>query len=166
MKRLVLIPVFLSLPLLGGCIAAVPKQPEMTQLQIRQMQTREYDAPRKIVMEAALAFLQDEGYIIKNADSDLGIIHATRDVELGARWSKFFAKAFNDDATWETNSVHEMSVNVRKFGETSKVRIISQVKVYDNKGAVSRVRQINEENFYRDIFSKIDKGVFLQKQDL
>ncbi|WP_462137998.1 hypothetical protein [Candidatus Mycalebacterium sp.] len=37
----------------------------MTQLQIRQMQTKEYEAPKEIVMEASLGFLQDEGYIIK-----------------------------------------------------------------------------------------------------
>jgi len=59
-----------------------------------------------------------------------------------------------------------VSVNVRSFGETSKVRVVSQVKTYNTEGGVSKVEQITEKQFYENVFSKIDKAVFLQNEGL
>jgi len=87
-KHLALIPVLFLALFLGSCVGGA-KKPQFTQLQIRQMQTRTYDAPRKIVMEAALGFLQDEGYIVKNADGNLGLIHATKEIDVESGWDAF-----------------------------------------------------------------------------
>lgn len=169
-KHLALILAFSLLPLVGGCVGAA-SQPKMTQLQIREMQTREYEAPKKVVIEASLGFLQDEGYIIKNANENLGIVHGTKEIDVESGWNKFFgglSKGLggDSDTAWDKNSVHEISVNVRNFGGKSKVRIISQVKTYDTKGAVSKVEQVTDEEFYKNVFSIIDKGIFLQKEGL
>ncbi|WP_462137997.1 hypothetical protein [Candidatus Mycalebacterium sp.] len=86
-------------------------------------------------------------------------------------WNKFFGAlgkgvGGGNDAVWDKNSVHEISVNIRGFGTKSKVRVISQVKIYDTKGGVSKVEQITDAEFYKNIFSIIDKGVFLHKEGL
>lgn len=167
MKQFQIAAVLLFPFVFASCAILPAPPPKMTQLQLRQMQTREYDASRQVVMEAAVAVLHDEGYIIKNADSNLGILRGSKDVDVESGWGKFFS-VFDDDGSqvWDKNSVHEISVNVQQFGKVSRVRIISQVKTYNNRGGVSRVYQVKSEDFYRDIFSKVDKGIFLRKENL
>ena len=165
--RYLLIAVFVvSALFFGSCAVFAPPPPKMTQLQLRQMQTREFDASRQMVMEAAIAVLHDEGYIIKNADGNLGILLGEKDVDVESGWGKFLSVFGDGTEVWDKNSVHEVSMNIQEFGKTSKVRVISQVKTYNNKGGVSRVYQVRSEDFYTDIFSKIDKGVFLRKEKL
>jgi len=36
----------------------------------------------------------------------------------------------------------------------------------DNKGGIREVKQIEEEKYYQDFFSKVDKGIFIQKEKL
>ena len=62
--------------LVYGC-AMTGVTPEKTQLQIREIQTRSYDTnDTKIVMKVLLNMLQDEGFIVRNADTDLGLLTA------------------------------------------------------------------------------------------
>ena len=47
---------------------AANQKPEMTQLQRRQLQTREYEAVEKTrILEVAVQVLQDDGFVISNA---------------------------------------------------------------------------------------------------
>ncbi len=67
--------------ILGGCVQ--PRAADVTgagsQLEIRQMQSRAYDTlDKKMTMRAAIATLQDLGFVIDTADIDLGTITATR----------------------------------------------------------------------------------------
>ncbi len=169
MKRFHSIAVLLLPLFFSACALVQSSEPKMTQLQLRQLQTREYDAPKQIVLEAAVAVLHDEGYIIKSADSGLGILLGTKDVNVEPGWAKVFSFFEDNDNSleqWDKTRIHEISINVQQFGKNSKVRIISQVKTYNNNDIVSDVHQVRSELFYTDIFSKIDKGVFLRKQDL
>ena len=74
------------------CIASLPacarkKQEEniitpMTQLEKRQFQTRTYDsADKALVMKAMLNVLQDEGFIVYNANPLLGFIYGVKDFD-------------------------------------------------------------------------------------
>ena len=63
--------------LVYGC-AMTGVTPDKTQLQIREIQTRSYDTnDTKIVMKVLLNMLQDEGFIVRNADTDLGLLTAS-----------------------------------------------------------------------------------------
>jgi hypothetical protein len=54
-----------------------------TQLEIREIQTRSYDTPdTKMVMKAVLNVLQDEGYNIKNAETELGLLTASKEIDI------------------------------------------------------------------------------------
>ena len=74
----------LTCTLVYGCASAtgvteVPK----TQLEIREYQTREYDTKDvKMVMKSLLNVLQDDGFIVKNASVDLGLISATKEINV------------------------------------------------------------------------------------
>ncbi len=56
------------------------KKPQLTQLQIRKMQPREWDdADKNKIMSVALAVLQDDGCVVQNANVDLGLLSAHKE---------------------------------------------------------------------------------------
>ncbi len=142
---------------------AVPKK---TQLQVRQFQTRTYDTKNtKMVMKALFNVLQDDGFIVKNAVVDLGLLTAEKEVDIESSGVKFFALFFmGANASWEKSLILEATANVSEFGERTKVRMNFQAKVLDNAGRVLSVEQVQDEKFYQDFFSKVDKGIFIEKE--
>lgn len=154
--------------LAASCAGQSTPQPEKTQLQIREFQTRTYDVDDELaVLKAVAAVLLDEGFIIKDAETDLGIISAVMEVDIESGGEKFFSILFfGANARWAKNSIIEAAVNVSKFGEQVKVRIVFQVKSMNNKGEVMVVQQVDDQQYYQDFFAKVDKGIFIQQEKL
>ncbi|MEW6144439.1 MAG: hypothetical protein AB1598_05420 [Thermodesulfobacteriota bacterium] len=151
-----------------SCAPATNVEPEKTQLQIREYQTRTYEVKDPLmVMKAVANVLQDDGYIIKDAEVDLGIISASKEVDIESGWEAFFSVlAFGANARWKKNMIIESTANVSGFGDKVKVRVNFQAKALNNKGEVIEVAQIEEEKFYQDFFAKVDKGIFIQKEEI
>ena len=144
--------------------------PPKTQLQIREFQTRSFETNNvKMVMKAMLNVLQDDGYIVKNANVELGLLNATKEVDITNKWEVFGAflgATQGYQTSFAKNRIIEATANVSEFGTQCRVRINFQIKDMDNKGGVRAVGQIEDEKFYQDFFSKVDKGVFIQKEKL
>jgi len=166
---------YLSLVLLAviglsmSCVTYNPNGvPEKTQLQIREFQTRTYDVDNeKMVLKAIANVLQDEGYIITNAEADLGLITAQREASIEDGTEKFFSILFfGANARYKKNSIIESTANVSQFGKQVKVRVNFQLKAYDNRGQLIELGQIDNEQFYQDFFAKVDKGIFIQKENI
>jgi hypothetical protein len=156
-----------------------PPDAPKTQLQTRQVQTREFDTNNvKLIMKAVINVLQDDGFIVKNAQLDLGLLTAQKEIDLSQSrghsndfWSEFFkgidrnrSRNNNNDLTYNKIKIVESSVNISEFGKQTKVRANFQVKVLDNLGNPKEVYQVEDAKFYQDFFVKVDKGVFIQKQ--
>jgi hypothetical protein len=62
--------------------------------------------------------------------------------------------------------VRDFTGNVSEFGTQTKVRASFQRKVLDNRGGVLQVEPIDDPTFYQDFFSRMDKSVYLQKEQL
>jgi hypothetical protein len=163
---------------------------QATQLETREFQTRNFDTnDTKLIMKAMVNVLQDDGYIITNAVTELGVLMAKKEIDLsGGRnvssgnqtnndfWFEFFRALNNDNTrnnrnyqqenTYQKMKLVEVSINVTEFGKTSKVRANFQAKVLDNRGDVVQVAPVNDGKFYQDFFAKVDKSIFLQKQGL
>ncbi|MCP4301660.1 MAG: hypothetical protein GY783_13825 [Gammaproteobacteria bacterium] len=80
MSRLPQLLLLLGLLVLAGC-ATTPANVAGagTQLETRQIQTREYDTLDKaMTMRSVIATLQDLGFTIDQADAELGTVTATR----------------------------------------------------------------------------------------
>lgn len=151
-----------------GCATTGGVTPGKTQLQMREFQTRIYETNDvKMVMKAMLNVLQDDGFIVKNANIELGLLTATKEVDVESKGEAFVAALFlGAQARWKKNSIIESTVNVSEFGNQCRVRVNFQVKVMDNRGGVLEVKQIEDEKYYQDFFSKVDKGIFIQKEKL
>jgi len=150
---------------IAGC-ATTGVQPEKTQLQIREFQTKSYETKdSKMVMKAMLNVLQDDGFIVKNAVLDLGLLVAEKTVDVENSGEAFLAVFFEGaNARWKKASIIECTGNVTEFGDTVKVRVNFQLKMLDNQGGILKIEQIGDEKYYQDFFAKVDKGVFLQKE--
>lgn len=157
----------LSLTSLSGCLLTPPTPPK-TQLEVRQFQSRDYrTADTKSVMKAMLNVLQDDGYVVKNAVLDLGLLTATKDMDVEDTSERIFSTLLmGSHATWARNAYMEATINVSDFGKESRVRANFQRKIMDNRGAILKIEPVMEDQFYTDFFSKVDKGLFIQHQKL
>lgn len=160
-------PLFVICSLIVSCVTAPPK-PEKTQLQIREYQTRTYEiSDPKLIMKAMLNVLQDDGFVVKNAVPELGLLSAIKEIDVEnkteAFWATFWAGYY---ATWNKNHHIEATCNVSEYGDYCKVRVSFQRKILDNKGGIREISQIEDEKFYQVFFSKVSKSIFIQRQKL
>lgn len=157
----------LSVGLLGGCVTAPPKPPRSI-LQIRELQTREFEIDDKaIVMRAVLNTLQDDGFIVRNAVVELGLLTASRDKDLAptSPWSGFIQSALADpNSRWAKTQSTEANATVSQYGRRIRVRITFQDKVIDNIGGTLSVNEIEDPLFYQSFFARIEHSIFLQKE--
>jgi hypothetical protein len=172
--------------LAAGCTAGTP--PPKTQLEVRESQTRTFDtADSKLVMKAMLNVLQDDGYVVKNAVVELGLITATKEIDVapgqsgsdggllgglsgavvfgGGPGGVIFGGPQRQPAYPKTE-VRDFTGNVSEFGSQTKVRVSFQRKILDNRGDVVEVQPIEDPVFYQDFFSRMDKSLFLQQEKL
>ena len=119
--------------LIGGCATLPPADVTGagTQLQTRQIQTREYKTlDKKMTMRSVIATLQDLGFTIDQADLALGVVTATRLHEYTMR----------------------MTVTIVEKGEDRiSVRVNARIGEDSIKNAAT----------YQDFFVVLDKAMFL-----
>jgi len=184
-----LVVIFASLFVVTGCAAPPPPAKEKTQLEIRECQTRSFDVQdHRMVMKSVLNVLQDDGYMVKNVSLDLGFLSATKDIGFRrAHSSSRFDDGFIDFDIFASRharrrmklqkrrhnpppapalEVIEVTVNVSEFGKNVRVRSSFQSKIFDDRQAVMKVKSIDDEVFYQEFFAKVDKGIFLQQQNI
>lgn len=165
---------------------------QQTQLQQRQYQQREFDTNNtKLVMKAVLNTLQDDGFIVKNAVVDLGLLSATKEITLNNApaqnrtsgsddfWATIFAEALRGRSGSRVNTNRgnpqqperyqnikqiEATINVSEFGKQTRVRASFQARILDNQGNVMESSPVEDMKFYQDFFVKVDKGIFIEKQ--
>ncbi len=153
--------------ILGGCAPSTIQAPR-SQLETRQMQSREFPTKAsKEVMKAVLNALQDEGFIIDNAVSDLGLISAHREEDSEPAGAALFGAILGGpEARWRKAVVREATANISTYGEYTRVRLSLHEKVLDNRGGTLSTQEVRDSEVYRQLFSKVDKSIFLQGEDL
>jgi hypothetical protein len=160
--------VIIGMTVFGTGCAGRNQEPAMTQLQIREIQTRSFASKdAKSVLKEMINVLQDDAFIVKQANLDLGLLSGEKDVDIENGWHRFFSVlAAGQNAAWNKNALIEVSANVTQFGEDTKVRVNFQRKLFDNFGRVVKVIQIYEQEYYQDFFSKVHKGLFIQEEQI
>ncbi len=165
--------------LLTGCLPVRPNfnPPQITQLQARAIQTRSYEGmDQKTVLKTVFNVLQDEGFVVRYGDSELGLLNASKElVELDSTdFSGRFSNSLNNRNAFPNSvSTIEATANVSDFGKRVKVRMNFQRKVVGDIGFFNNnsertidVTQINDPKYYQEFFVKVDKGLFIQRQGL
>jgi hypothetical protein len=172
--------VVLAAALTGAC-ASAPKggglQPS-SPLELRQAQSRTFEtaAPR-LVLKAALNVLQDQGFVIRHADADLGIVTAAMEWQSsqpnkGLRILKWVAAVPTYGAalllpTGRTEwSVIEANVNVTPEAAHTRVRISLVTRVTGKNGEVRSFSPVDDPLVYQRLLNALDKAVFLESEGL
>ena len=122
--------------ILAGCASTTPVDisSASTQLEMRQIQTRQYDTLDKaLTMRSVIATLQDLGFTIDQADAELGTVTATRFHEYTMR----------------------MTVTVVRRGE-ERVSVRANARIGENA--------VTDAATYQDFFVALDKAMFLTLQ--
>ena len=125
-----------GLLLIAGCASTTPVDisGSGTQLESRQIQTRQYDTLDKaLTMRSAVATLQDLGFTIDQADAELGVITATRYDQYTMR----------------------MTVTIVQRGN-ERVSVRANARIGENP--------VTDAETYQDFFAALDKAMFLTLQ--
>jgi len=167
-KLIVIFCLTFFVPCFIGCATTSTTTPK-TQLEVRQFQTRDFairDA--KMVMKSCINVLQDDDYIVKNANADLGLLTATKEIDIEKKGEAFAALFFigTRDARWKKNQIIECSLNIGESGNKTTVRANFQTKIMNNKGEVVKIATIEDSAFYQSFFAKVDKGIYLGSHGL
>ena len=153
---------------------------ERTQLETRQFQTRSFsDTNVETALKAVLNVLQDDGFIIRDAEKDLGLIVATKEIDVENKVEATAKSVMRplvmvgtlgifgrSDARWNKNATLECSANVSEFGDDVRVRVNFLWKVMNNRGEITDVEQVEDPTFYQEFFARMDKSLFLEKENL
>ena len=147
-----------------------PKQPQLTQLQRRQLQTREYeDIERDRVLSIAVQVLQDDEFIIENANEVLGLLSASK--ALYTREVDDSSTAFWKGVRGDTKVVHDentafgANLTVTQHGTMVRARMAATIH-YSNSDGTRRVQQVTEPQFYQHFFSQLEKGIFIEQEGI
>lgn len=145
--------------------------PQKTQLEKRQFQTRMYDCTDKtLIMKAMLNVLQDEGFIVNNANPLLGFISGAKEFDVTDKSINIDEEfgTTKKSLTWQGVRVAtiESTANVTEYGKQIKVRITFKRKLLNMYGNAQSINEIDDEKYYQDFFAKVDKAIFLQKQKI
>lgn len=154
--------------MLTGCVYSPSDEGPITQLQTREMQTRDFDTTNiKLVMKSMMNVLQDEGFIIKNAVVDLGLLSAEKNIDVENTGKAILATILvGPNARWSKQQILEASANVSEFGSMTRIRINFQTKTIDNFGCPQDVITLKDPLYYQKFFDKVSKSIFLQEQEI
>lgn len=143
----------------AACSTHKVKEPTLSGLELQQLQTREFEAPIKLVFASVLSVLQDAGYIIDSADSETGFITAKSPTDSNLSYNLLWGFGKRNKATMITVFIEPVGA------EFSKVRL-NFVGINEEKSAYgisSRVDTPIEDNvIYQNIFEKIDETIFIK----
>lgn len=157
--------------LMSNIYLYLPANAEMTQLEAREYQTRTYETNDiKMVMKAVINALQDDQYIINNANTDLGLITASKESDIkekkyiysaamtGAMAGAMMGAMFGCAGLFRSSNIPitdnktkiESTANITSVGNLCKIRV--------------NFTPLMKEKFYQDFFAKVDKSIFIQKE--
>ena len=128
---------------LTGCATATPAVTGSgSQLQTRQLQTRDYDTlDKEKTMRSVVATLQDLGFTIDTADPTLGTITGSR---------VYYESDYK-------NFTMRMTVTVREM-EGKRVAVRANARLND--------KAVADPLTYQDFFAALDKAMFLTLQQV
>jgi hypothetical protein len=173
------IVVVLSL-LLGGCATVQESgRPRVrSPLELRQAQTRAFEATdARRVLKAAVDILQDEGYVIREANSELGLVTGlmewrSKQPSRGLRVLKWVtaiptygASLLVPSGSTEISAV-EASVNVTQEATRTRVRVSLVSRVSEKNGDVRSVTPIDDPLVYQALLARIGRAVYLQREGI
>ena len=157
MKKAILALAFVSAV---GAGAVHAKKPQITGLELQQIQARDFEAPKNVTFAAVMTVAQDSGFRITSADKDTGLISGVGTSERHLTWVPFVGFGSS-----KKNPV--ITAFIEERGRGSRVRLnFVMAKVKGNLyGNWSDEDAIVDPQIYKDAFEKVEKEVFIREAE-
>ena len=158
--------------LLTGCASkSYPPLDDKTQLQTREFQSKLFDInDTKSMSKIILNVLQDDGYLVRNVNPELGFFNAEKRIEGKgyefALYDLYYPIAIYKYLNREKAISFECTINITQYKKQSKVRASFYMKSLSESNSVKNEQLVDDENFYQAFFAKIDKAVFIEQEGL
>lgn len=138
-----------------GCSSTTP---QLSQMQIREITTKEIEADFKTTFKATMSVLQDQDYIIENTDFDSGLIVAEKEANKETTAGDVLMVLFVDMRHRRSGKVRVSATVTEVTKETTKLRINIQEKSITkgtfNSGSEDIIN-IQDKKIYDTLFNQI-----------
>jgi hypothetical protein len=124
---------------------------ELSALQRRNLESKDLEGKYEDAFRATIQVLQDEGYIIKNADFKSGLIQG----ETGIK-RELFGAMHNSEVT----------ATLEQFGENTvkeRISFVNKAKRSSQYGTQEDSARIENAAFFQRIYDAIQKEMFVRK---
>jgi hypothetical protein len=165
-----------------GCISTQnsPDAAALPPTELRAIQTRTYALrDQQAMMKVVLDVLQDDGFIIDYAHTEMGILHGTKTITgtgdlLFNVTSDFFPGAAGPRANGAAAKI-DATANLTQLQNATKVRIsLQRINTYlsgyfgynSAPNFNTQAGPIVDAKIYQEFFAKLDRGLFLHNQGL
>ena len=140
---------------LAGCLET-KVQKRLTPIEIKEMQTREFDSTYKVVYASVIDVFQELGFVIQTSDADTGLIVAKSNV---IQRENYFMGSMT--MSWDVGTAHVEDFNGKIAVRVSFVRC---QKESGEQGRESEFSQaIESPEYYSRFFNQLDHSVFLRQ---
>lgn len=150
--------------ILAGALASTgvyaKKQPQLSGLELQQIQAHTYEASKNVVFASVMTVLQDSGFRVGSAEKDTGLITA-----IGTSERHMTFVPFVGFGSSKKNPV--VTAFIEERGQGTRVRlnfVMAKVK-NNNFNSMSDEDPILDPVVYKDAFEKIDKEVFIRQAE-
>ena len=124
---------------------------QLTALQRRTVESRDLEGKYDDAFRATVQVLQDEGYIIKNADFESGVIQG----ETGVKQD-----------FWGVMRNAEVTATLEQFGENTvkeRISFVNKNKSSSQYGTSENSARIEAPEFFQRIYDNIQKEMFVRE---
>ena len=124
---------------------------QLTALQRRTLESRELEGKYDDAFRATIQVLQDEGYIIENADFKSGVIQG----ETGIKQN-----------FWGVMRNSEVTATLEQFGENTvkeRISFVNKNKSSSQYGTHENSARIEDPEFFQRIYDDIQKEMFVRQ---
>lgn len=134
--------------------AAAEKKPQLTGLELQQVQARDMETTVDVAFPAVMTVLQDAGYRIQSADKATGLIVAEGSSKKVTTYNFWFGLG-------SKKRVPTVSAFIESRGpQYTRVRLSFVMSLRKSRNAFSDEDPITDPAVYRDAFEKIEKEIF------
>lgn len=149
-------PALPALLLLTAC--GTPELTPDQRMALRQAQTRNYEVPMDTVFRAAVTYLQDNAYQIRQASKDSGLISAFKSKDVsGAEkfWGAFFAGVHA-----KKGDAYEVTLTFEAIDEANTAaRLNITHGTFNLAGANTDVRAVTDPALYKQVLDALSLEV-------
>ena len=138
---------------------AYAKKPELSSLQLQQMQSRDVEASKPIAFSAVMTVLQDAGYRIGGADKDTGLITGTASTNSKVTWAPFIGFGRGKKTPVVSAYIEELSPSITRV----RFNFVMTNFTSNQYGSDAGEEPIIDPVVYQTAFEKVEQAIFVRK---